>query len=164
MLKIKLLNTRDSSADILLEDLTSIDTDHTEVKPYHQELFRLCKEKHGVGVSANQVGLRKNFFFVTPGAQFPNKNGGRKHVAHLCINPTWKPEKGAILVDGVEGCLSIPGREFVVQRYGAIRAKWTNAMGHSVEMKLKGKAARVFQHEHDHLRGVVLFESGKEVK
>jgi len=163
MLKIKLLNTRDKYSDILLEDLTSIVTTHQEVKEYQRELFRLCKENHAVGIAANQVDLRMNFFFVTPSAKFPNKNGG-KPVAHVCINPTWEADKKATAVEDVEGCLSIPGRDFLVARPATIDAEWTNAVGHRVKMKLKGKAARVFQHEHDHLKGIVLFESGKEVR
>ena len=162
MLKIHLLNTRDASHNILLEDLTGILTEPASVKEYHQDLFRLCKEKHGVGVAANQAGLKMNFFFVMPKAGFPNKNGG-KPVAHICVQPKYTPIPKTLVVGGVEGCLSLPGREFVVPRHAVIQAEWLNAMGHPQSVKLKGLAARIFQHEHDHLRGIMLTQSGKEV-
>ena len=160
MLKIHLISTR---GNILQEDLTGIVSDPKELKEYHQDLIRLCKEKHGVGVSANQVGLKKNYLFVTAGAKFPTNAGG-KPTAHICVNPTWEPAAEDVFVDSVEGCLSLPGREFVVKRHPTIMAEWVNVLGHPQKKKLKGWAARVFQHEHDHLRGVTLLESGKEIK
>lgn len=161
ILKIHLTSTRNN---ILGDNLTDIDTDHIEVQPLQKELFRLCQEHSGIGISANQVGLRKNFFFVTSKAKFPNKRGG-KPVAHLCIRPSWEPEKGAEQVALNEGCLSLPSRTFKVMRYPVIIASWTNAVGHRVEnQRLKGLAAQVFQHEHDHLRGITLLQSGTEVQ
>ena len=162
MLRIHLVNTRDN---ILREDLTQIVSDAEQIRPYHSELFRLCQEKSGVGIAANQVGLRENFFFVTAGAKFPNKNGNANFSAHLCINPTWEPDPKSTKVTDHEGCLSLPGRDFLVERESMIIASWTSATGHSVVGKrMKGWAARVFQHEHDHLRGITLLETGKEVQ
>ena len=161
MLKLHLINTRHN---ILREDLTTLVTDIEELKPYHAELLRLCKEKHGVGIAANQVGLRMNFFFLTAGAKIPTSGSVKSFTAHICANPTWTPAKDARTVAKHEGCLSLPGREFVVERYAAIDAEWTNMVGHRVQRRLANWAARVFQHEHDHLRGVTLLASGKEVK
>lgn len=158
MLRIHLINTRDN---ILQEDLTTIVSNPESIRQYHQELFRLCQEKSGVGIAANQVGLRENFFFVTAEAKFPTATGSHNHVAHLCVNPQWIPDPRSSKVTGVEGCLSLPGREFEVQRESIILASWDNALGHRVlQKRLKGFAARVFQHEHDHLRGITLLQSG----
>jgi peptide deformylase len=160
MLKIHLLNTR--GGGILREDLSALNTDARSLKPYHADLVRLCKENNGVGVAANQVGLRENFFFLAAGAKVPTNSAG-KYVAHICANPTWQPAPGATLVAGQEGCMSLPGRLFTVGRWSAIDAEWDNVLGHIVKKRLKGWPARVFQHEHDHLRGVTLLESGEEV-
>lgn len=149
---------------ILHEDMTGIKTDPKRLREENPEILhelnQLCKAKQGVGVAAPQVGMRENFFFVTAGAKFPTV-GGKKPVAHLCCCPTWAPvgEQKAI---GEEGCLSLPGRVFVVARYRAIMAQWTNAVGHPQKMKLQGLAARVFQHEADHLRGVILTDYAEE--
>lgn len=162
MLRIHLINVcRD--AGLLREDLTHITTDAADLKQYYSDLMRLCKENSGVGLSANQVGLRENFFFLMPGAKIPTGRAG-KYVAHICANPAWQPAANSKLATGQEGCLSIPGRLFEVDRQTAIQAQWDNVLGHRVQKNLKGWAARVFQHEYDHLRGVTLLQSGKEVK
>lgn len=162
MLRIHLVNTRDN---ILREDLTQIVSDAEQIRPYHSELFRLCQEKSGVGIAANQVGLRENFFFVTAGAKFPTTKGNTNYAAHMCINPRWIPDPKSSKIIDHEGCLSLPGRDFLVERESAILAWWTSATGHEVlKKKLTGWAARVFQHEHDHLRGITLLETGKEVQ
>jgi peptide deformylase len=160
MLKIHLIN----DDPILREDLSSIVTDAKSLKPYHSELLKLCEEMKAAGVAANQLGIRENFFFLSDKAKIPTRVPGA-YAAHICANPTWTAMPDSTISDGVEGCLSLPGRQFVVPRYTVIDAEWDNVMGHPrVKRKLRGWAARVFQHEHDHLRGVTLLESGKEVK
>lgn len=149
-----------NSHPILREDLSTTLSIPSDLKQHHAEMLRLCKEKSAVGLAANQVGLRENFFFVMPGAKFPTKSG--KPVAHLVINPSWRPAPGTSLVDGEEGCVSIPGRLFIVSRHAAIDAEWVNAVGHLQKKRLTGWSARVFQHEHDHLRGLTLLETMKE--
>lgn len=159
-MKIQFPNTR---GNILKEDLTGIDTKPEDVKGLMPDLIRLAKEKHGAAIAANQLGIRQNFFFAAVSAKFPSKRGG-KPVAHMCIQPKWRPREGTKKAVGEEGCLSLPGRVFEVERYVAIDAEWINAVGHPQKMRMQGWAARVFQHECDHLRGVTLLESGKEIK
>lgn len=158
------LHTIATPNHILLEDLTGVQSDYGVLKPYYAELRRLCLEHNGVGISANQVGLRENFFFLMPGAKIPVASTGQS-VAHICVNPTWEGSDGPDNeTSGTEGCLSLPGRLFLVPRRTVIRATWTNAVGHRVTKRLVGWPARVFQHEYDHLRGITLLQSGKEVK
>ena len=80
----------------------------------------------------------------------------------MCYNPSWKPVGDKKEV-GREGCLSLPGRLFRVERYYEIEAQWTNAVGHHQKKKLRGWAARVFQHEADHLKGIILSDHADEV-
>jgi peptide deformylase len=160
MLKIHLIDTR---GNLLREDLTQLETDPKNLKQYHAELLRLCKENHGVGVAANQLGIRENFFFLMAGAKIPTNSAGAC-VAHICANPKWEPSAGSGKAEAVEGCMSLPGRSFAVERYTSIEAEWDNVLGHRVKKRLKGWAARVYQHEHDHLRGVTLLQTGKEIK
>ena len=111
-------------------------------------------------MAANQVGIRSNFFFVSEAGKFPNRKGGAP-TSHLCVNPTWDVAPKSGKTTKGEGCLSIPGRSFLVERHDVILAEWTNAVGHREKKKLKGWAARVFQHEHDHLLGVLISDEGK---
>jgi peptide deformylase len=161
MLTIKLINTRDN---ILNEDLTGIQSDPAAIRAYRPDLMRLAREKSACGIAANQVGLRENFFFLAASARVTSAGNVNSSVAHLCVNPSWRPGPKSVKVTDVEGCLSLPGRQFNVEREYVILASWTNEQGHKItDKKLTGLPARVFQHEHDHLRGITLLQSGKPV-
>jgi peptide deformylase len=56
---------------------------------------------------------------------------------------------------GIEGCLSIPGLLGEVERHEALQVKALNRHGKPVKLKVDGWLARIFQHEIDHLNGVV---------
>lgn len=56
---------------------------------------------------------------------------------------------------GVEGCLSIPGLVGEVERFTTIRLKGLNRRGQPMKLKAEGWLARIFQHEVDHLNGIV---------
>ena len=157
---MKIQKTTDAD-NILNEDLTQIDTTPDDVQHLHRELVTLCKVSKGLGVAANQLGRRQNFFFAAEGARFSGRS-----VAHICIKPSWRPAPNTETIDIFgEGCLSLPGELYAVKRYPAILATWTNTQGHvRKDVKLRGVAAQVFQHEHDHLRGVTLRESGQRLK
>ena len=164
MLRLHLANTR---GNILREDLSVLETDPIELQRQHEdflsELHRLCREHGGVGIAANQVGIRANFFFLTEGAKIPVKSGN-KFTSQLCVNPTWEPDPKSKREVGHEGCMSLRGRDFLAERYTVIRATWKNALGHPQKKTLKGWAARVFQHEHDHLIGRLLTDHAEEIK
>jgi peptide deformylase len=66
-------------------------------------------------------------------------------------------------VNGVEGCLSIPGLVGEVERYEAIQVKALNRHGSPVKLKLNGWMARIFQHEIDHLNGVLFTDHATRV-
>lgn len=145
---------------ILNEDLTGLVTDPFEVKRYYALMNRTCVSAGGVGLAANQVGLGMNFFFVAASVKLEKGGAGV-----LCVNPEWRPCPDASIkcFEG-EGCLSLPGKRFLVDRYTSILATWMNTQGHwRKNVKLTGLAAQVFQHEHDHLRGITLMESGREM-
>ena len=97
---------------ILNEDLTSIDTKPSDVAHLFKELVTLCKVSKGVGVAANQLGIKEDFFFVAAGAKLEGRP-----VGHVCIKPSWRPhpEGQEVEIFG-EGCLSLPGELYAVKR------------------------------------------------
>lgn len=108
----------------------------------------------GIGLAANQVNVLKRMFAL----HLENDNG--ELLSFVAINPkivSHSVEK-TYLTAG-EGCLSvdrtIPG---YVPRYARITVKFFNMDGSEQKMRLKGLAAIAFQHELDHLNGVMFYD------
>jgi peptide deformylase len=78
-------------------------------------------------------------------------------ATEVVINPEVL-ERSPDLVKGWEGCLSIPGLRGLVPRHRALRVRYHTAEGSLVERALTDFAARVFQHEYDHLHGIVFLD------
>lgn len=62
------------------------------------------------------------------------------------------------MVDGIEGCLSIPGYVGEVSRHEAVRVQALDRRGKKLNLRLKDWTARIFQHEIDHLNGVLYID------
>lgn len=95
----------------------------------------------GIGLAAVQVGIKKRLFII---------GNDMKIVAY--INPEIIEGFGEQI--GTEGCLSFPELRIPVKRYEEIKIRYQNETGEVVYDTLTGLAARVFQHEYDHLNGV----------
>lgn len=111
------------------------------------------------GLAAPQIGINKAVFIYS-------YDRDPKHL-EVVINPTFIPfseEK----VEGWEGCLSVISTTWKLAnlpRYEKIRAVYLNHNGERIEKDLEGVAAKVFQHEYDHLQGIVNIErSDAQVK
>jgi peptide deformylase len=163
---LKVVHLGAKGDEILTEDLSGIQSDPRHIVGYFAEMSRLCKEQSSIGLAANQVGLRENFFFVTKNVRLLPHPGSL-----LIINPTWEPHKdGKIYTAKGEGCLSLPNsngigtRRFDVERWTKIAASWTDSSGSRVKPRtLSGLAAQVFQHESDHIKGIILTNKATEI-
>lgn len=82
---------------------------------------------------------------------------GSGPTIRIVVNPMLEPEHGDLVYDW-EGCLSIPDLKGLVPRYPTIRLRGVDEAGKSVDFLAKGEAARVLQHAHDHLNGVVFLD------
>jgi peptide deformylase len=122
------------------------------------DMIDTMHEYHGVGLAGPQVheGLR---IFVALLDDEPDS----KSQPTVVINPEIIPTAQAT-EEGWEGCLSIPDIRGMVPRYIEIIMKALDRDGRSVELKLKDFAARVAQHETDHLDGVLFFDRMKSMQ
>jgi peptide deformylase len=116
------------------------------------DMIDTMHEYHGVGLAAPQVheGLR---LFV---ALF-DEDPGPKSEAIVLVNPDIVPS-GSSKEEGWEGCLSIPDIRGMVPRFTDITVAALDRDGKAIELRLKNFAARVAQHEADHLDGVLFFD------
>lgn len=118
-----------------------------------RDLVRTMLEEDGVGLAAPQVaeGLRL-FAYWLPGAE------GRPEVEPaVLVNPELKAVEDDV-EEGWEGCLSIPGLRGLVPRHRRIKVKARSLEGAPVSFTADGFHARVIQHEHDHLDGIVFLD------
>jgi peptide deformylase len=116
------------------------------------DMIDTMHEYSGVGLAAPQIheGIR---MFVG----LLDEEPGPKGEARILINPEIVPN-GDAREEGWEGCLSIPDIRGMVPRYTDITLSALDRNGKRIEMRLKDFAARVAQHETDHLDGVLFFD------
>ncbi|MPS68050.1 peptide deformylase [Novosphingobium aerophilum] len=124
-----------------------------EVGALVADMYETMHAAGGVGLAAPQVGvdLRVMIFGFEASARYP---GEAPVPATTLINPSLE-----VLTeeteDGWEGCLSVPGMRGLVPRATHIRYGGTLEDGTVLEREARGFHARVFQHEFDHLNGVL---------
>lgn len=110
------------------------------------QMFKLMREAHGVGLAAPQVGQNLRLFVMNA--------SGEAGDDQVYINP--------ILLDGEgneeaeEGCLSLPDIRIKVNRNKQITIKAQDLEGNPFEQSATGFIPRVWQHEFDHLNGIML--------
>lgn len=114
------------------------------------DLKDAIREKNLVGLAANQIGYDKRIFVI-------NFNGELRSF----INPIITKAEGLEL--SREGCASIPNKEFVRPRHNNIEVTYMTPLGKIESRQLVGMAATVFQHEIDHLDGMLVNDIGFEV-
>jgi peptide deformylase len=116
------------------------------------DMIDTMHEYHGVGLAAPQVheGVR---LFVALLEEDPEP----KSEALVLVNPEITPV-GQDREEGWEGCLSIPDIRGMVPRFTEIAVTALDRQGRPIEHRLRGFAARVAQHETDHLDGVLFFD------
>jgi peptide deformylase len=121
-----------------------------EVRRKAREMFDIMYREKGVGLAAPQVGWSARLFVVN--ALGESKPDGER----VYINPEPTPSADAIeeVVDE-EGCLSIPGVRGNVARHQRLRVRAMDLNGKVFEEDLVDLPARVFQHELDHLDGIL---------
>lgn len=97
------------------------------------------------GLAAPQIGISKSVFIFSFDRDPKN--------FEVVINPQFVPMSDE-LIEGWESCFSVLLQMAKVPRYQTIKATFLNLNGEKVEKVLEGFAAKVFQHEYDHLQGV----------
>ena len=127
------------------------------------DMVETMREAPGVGLAAPQIGLSERIivseYFERP--EDEEVEEAPKKVWAV-INPEIVKASEERLM-GVEGCLSIPGLVGEVERHAEVQVKGLNRHGQPMKVKAKGWLARIFQHEIDHLNGVLFTERATRI-
>jgi peptide deformylase len=120
------------------------------------DMLETMRDANGVGIAAPQVFESVAIFIVAsrPNPRYPNAPVMEPEVV---INPEII-ERSPEIVKDWEGCLSIPGLRGEVPRHRHIVARYQTIDGEVVERSFSDFVARIFQHEDDHLRGIVFLD------
>jgi peptide deformylase len=124
------------------------------------DMIETMRQAPGVGLAAPQVGVSDRLIVVEYPEDDEKENSPKK--IYIVINPEIKSISTETEA-GVEGCLSIPGLHGEVERALVVTVKGRTRRGQPVKIKAKGWLARIFQHEIDHLDGIVFTDRATKV-
>ena len=113
----------------------------------------------GVGLAAPQIGVLEQIVVIEFGDEEDEEAPAKLYTV---VNPEIKRMSNDKVM-GVEGCLSIPGIVGDVERSTSIVLKGQDRNGKKVKYKLNGWVARIFQHEVDHLTGVLFTDLAESI-
>ncbi len=144
-----------------------------ELQTLIDDMIETMREAPGVGLAAPQVGISERLAVIEYAEEEDDAEVASEGV-EVTIKPS-KPKQLYVIINpeivkaseekvmGIEGCLSIPGLLGEVERHEALQVKALNSHGKLVKLKVDGWLARIFQHEIDHLNGVLFTDLTEHV-
>jgi peptide deformylase len=116
------------------------------IRALADKMIDIMVEYKGVGLAGPQAGVGLRIFVASP--------DGTKENAKVYINPVITPSGKLESVE--EGCLSLPGIWGKIRRYTKCSVKAKGLDGKEFSEEAEGLLARIFQHEYDHLDGIII--------
>jgi len=132
------------------------------------DMLETMRDAPGVGLAAPQISVLQQLAVIEYAE-------GEDEEVEEGAEPRPRPKKLFVIINpeivraseekvmGVEGCLSVPGLIGEVERHQALQVKALNRHGKPVKLKVDGWLARIFQHEIDHLNGVLFTDLATKV-
>jgi peptide deformylase len=138
--------------------------DDPKLQALIDDMVETMLDAPGVGLAAPQVAVSQRVIVV----QLPDDEESREEygddagVLHIVINPEIV-RASRNMIDGAEACLSIPGYAGTVSRHDAVTVRGQDREGNEIRIKARDWLARVFQHEIDHLDGILFIDRATEI-
>lgn len=133
------------------EPLSDAELMSDDIQKLIDDMKKTMKVEKGVGLAAPQIGKHIRLIIVE------TEEGPKAFVNPKIIATSNK------MVDSEEGCLSIPGVYGIVKRHKSIKLKAKDRHGNPIREKIGGFPAIIFQHEIDHLNGVLFIDRAEEI-
>ncbi len=154
---------------VLKKKAEKISKDYPNLKELIENMWETMYASHGVGLAAPQIGLSVRLFVIDASPFVDEEQMTQEEIDTLStfkkvfINPEIVTEEGA-LWDFNEGCLSIPDVREDVSRREEIVLSYEDENFEAQTLKLNGLAARVVQHEYDHIEGILFTDHLSSLK
>jgi peptide deformylase len=134
-----------------------------QLKNLAQDMLETMRSNEGVGLAGPQIGVMQRIFVAeipasSADGEEPHPQSGKSYVL---INPEIV-KYSKEMVEGQEGCLSIPTWYGLVERSQWIEIKAQDVKGRKFKLKVDDYLARIFQHEIDHLDGILFLDHIKD--
>lgn len=123
-----------------------------QIQSLIDDLLQTMKAENGVGIAAPQVGVKERVIIVET-----------DRGPEAFINPKIV-SRSLNMTNSHEGCLSVPGVYGLVKRHKHVKVRAKDRHGNVVSMKAKGLPAIIFQHEIDHLDGVLFIDRAFQIE
>ncbi len=147
---------------VLKKKAAVIDKEYPRLKELVENMFDTMYAASGVGLAAPQVGVSVRLF-VVDGKAFADEDKAMEHFKKVFINAEIVTEEGEKWKFN-EGCLSIPGIREDVMRKPLVQLRYQDEDFNIHEETFEGLAARIIQHEYDHLEGILFTEKLSPLK
>ncbi len=131
----------------------------TELQTLIDNMIETMRAAPGVGLAAPQIGESVQLVVVE---YTEDEDENAKPKKYVLVNPEIIKRSEEMITD-IEGCLSLPGLAGMVERHEAVTVKAKNRFGKPLKIEAEGWLARIFQHEIDHLDGVLYIDRAVEV-
>jgi peptide deformylase len=154
--KIKMIQNHQDLEYLRKKSLPLIPPFQQETQDIIQIMIETLKAQGGgAGLTAPQIGINQRIMLCT----FTRKIEDLEPM----INPEYQ-SIGTNLEEGWEGCFSVPLSVAKISRWQTIEASYYTPQGNKLQKRLEGAAARIYQHEWDHLEGALIIDKALELK
>ena len=137
---------------ILRKHCRPVDKVDERIRGILEDMLETLHDTGGVGIAAPQVGIMRRMFIAEP----------EPGEVYYMINPEILEMSGS--EEAEEGCLSVPGYAGLVERATYVKIKALDIDGSERILETEGWAARVIQHEKDHLDGILYIDKAKDIR
>jgi peptide deformylase len=146
---------------VLRRKARKVTTFGKEFQALIDDMVETMRDAPGVGLAAPQVGISQQLIVVEFNENDEEDEEAPKKLFVL-INPEIIKSSQETLA-GIEGCLSVPGLVGEVERAAQVVIRGQNRHGQPLKIKAQGWLARIFQHEMDHLEGVLFTDRATRI-
>jgi peptide deformylase len=150
---LKIVNCTDS---ILRKKCLKVENIDENLVKLTDNMIETMYAVSGLGLAANQVGVSSNLFVIDVGIE------KEKRDPVIIINPVITASEELVMAE--EGCLSIPEVFAEINRFQHVEIKGYDLKGDALRYEAEGFLARAFQHEMDHLKGILFWDNLSKVK
>ena len=139
---------------VLRKEASPVEVIDDRIRILAADMLETMHRVNALGLAAPQIGEAVALFVVNGPAAYEDEEPVHKDM--VVINPVIKKKQGSHSME--EGCLSIPGIRLDISRAEEVELEYTTLDGGRRNLEADGLAAKVFQHEMDHLNGVMIVD------